>query len=380
MSEQQTPGFVDAHSHLRATTLSSQGILGCQNLEEALLRFTAMTAVDPTDDALVACSDLISAGVTGVQVMFHTFGTKDFYLQTLDAVLTGISKSGLRALVILGVTDSAEFLPAVATSTDALPSWLPPKSRITTTELAEVYDWATTRYPELNFGIGPVGAQWCSDAMLRELGELAQQGMRVHSHLLESPRQRNWVGENPIDRLERNALLGPKTSLAHGVWCDREDLSRIAAAGAQLVTCPGSNSALRAGTADLDAWQSAGVRFGFGLDSSAEEIKPLAIAASAMDSLTAVSTLTHGGQACTDLNTDLDQVVWENIDLGICRSVRVAGRELYSAGILHNQSEVDQARARIHERMLEDADSRAERHLQLDRLMPSYQKELDRWM
>lgn len=379
MSEQQTPGFVDAHSHLRATSLSSQGILGCENLEEALLRFTAMSAVDPKDDALVACSDLIAAGITGVQVMFHTFGDKENYLQTLDAVLSGISQSGIRALVILGTTDSAEFLPAAATSTELLPSWLPPKVRITTDELADVLDWTVEKYPELNFGIGPVGAQWCSDAMLRELGELAQQGVRIHSHLLESPRQRSWAGENPLDRLERNGLLGPKTSLAHGVWCDREDLSRIAAAGAQLVTCPGSNSALRAGTADLNAWQRAGVRFGFGLDSSAEEIKPLAIAASAMDTLIAVSTLTHGGQACTDLETNLDQVVWENIDLGICRTVTVAGRELFAGGKLHNQSQVDQARERIQERMEEDANARAQRHKQLDLLMPRYQEELDRW-
>lgn len=87
MSQKTTSGFVDAHSHLRSTSLESQGVVPCANLEEALLRFTAMTGVNAFDDAFVASADLVKAGVTGVQVFFHTFAGKDEYLATLAEVL-----------------------------------------------------------------------------------------------------------------------------------------------------------------------------------------------------------------------------------------------------------------------------------------------------
>ncbi|MGA1532512.1 MAG: hypothetical protein ACO33E_05720, partial [Aquiluna sp.] len=107
----ETSGFIDAHSHLRASSLSSQGIGQCENLEEALVRFSAMTVVEPYDEALVACSELILGGVTGVQFMFHVFGDRERYQSQLEEVLRGVSDSGIRALAILGVTDEAEYLP-----------------------------------------------------------------------------------------------------------------------------------------------------------------------------------------------------------------------------------------------------------------------------
>lgn len=378
MAQVKTFGFVDAHTHLRSTSLESQGVHNCENLEEALLRFTAMTAVDAFDDSFVACSDLVTAGVTAAQVYFHTFANRDQYFETLEQVLSGINKSGIRALVILGITDQAEFLPTRINDYSLLPDWLPPKSNISFEDYFSILEQARKQFPELNFGIGPIGAQWCSDKLLSQLGELAQDGSRVHSHLLESPRQRNWAGENPLDRLTRHGLLGPKTSLAHGVWCHEGDLAKIKDAGAQLVTCPGSNAALKAGTADLNLWQESQVKFGFGLDSAADPIKPWEIAHSAMNRETALRALTAGGISCTDLTANQDEVVWRDFDSGQVDVVSIGGRVLVQDGKALNHGSVEEARERIQDALAKDQENRVHRNQIISSLLPRYQKALDK--
>ena len=373
----ETSGFIDAHSHLRASSLSSQGIGQCDNLEEALIRFSAMTAVDPYDEAFVACSELILGGITGVQFMFHVFGDKEQYQRQLDEVLRGVSDSGIRALAILGVTDVAEYLPTSFSGKSPLPEWTKPARGLGGSELGEIYQWAKSRYPSIEFGIGPVGPQWCTDGLMEELGELASEGMRIHSHLLESPRQRHWGSENPLDRLDRFGLLGPKTSLAHCVWCNEHELKTLAEKGAQPVTCPGSNKILGAGKADLESWSASGVKFGFGLDSSAEEIRPFEIAQLAMDRAAALEALTSGGHACTDLETHLDTVTWADEGLTSCLEVWIDGREVVSAGVLKDAERYRASKERILQTLSEDHAKREGRIAELNRAMPDYQRVLD---
>jgi len=376
MTEKTTPGFIDAHSHLRSTSLESQGVVPCVNLEEALLRFTAMTGVNAFDDAFVASADLVKAGVTGVQVFFHTFAGKDEYLATLADAVGGISKSGIRALVILGITDQAEFITKELEDSGLLPPWLPPKQNLTAEQYADVFVEAKKLFPEVTFGLGPIAGQWCSDKLLGQIQELAEDKTRIHSHLLESPRQRNWVGENPLLRLDRHGLLGPKTSLAHGVWSESDDLNLIRDRGSQLVTCPGSNRALGAGKADLGMWQKHNVEFGFGLDSAAADITPLKIATEAMGRDLAERTLTEGGVACTDLSVESDRVSWSDYESGITEDVVIGEKTLVVGGKLTYAAEYESALGRIQQTMLSDSANREDRQRLLDDLMPAYQRAL----
>jgi cytosine/adenosine deaminase-related metal-dependent hydrolase len=369
-----TSGFIDAHSHLRSTTLTEQLVSGSGSLEEALLRMSAMSSVDEADDSLIACADLLRAGVTGVQTVFHTFGSPQEYLESLTKALSGIERSGIRALVILGITDQAEFIPTELESQSLLPPWLPPKRKMAPEQFAEVYTEAKKLHPTVRFGVAPVGPQWCSVSLLGIIRELTEDGARIHSHLLESQAQRNWIGENPLTRLSAAGLLGSKTSLAHGVWCDAENLNTIRDAGAQLVTCPGSNATLSAGKADLALWEKQGVMFGFGIDSSADEVLPFKIACKAMSEEVALRALTEGGRSCTDLPTDNDLVEWEDFDAGIAKRVLVGEKVLFDGKALHNLGEVDAAKARAAGAMEADRSNRSNRKTTIDALLPNYLK------
>ncbi|MGA0414007.1 MAG: amidohydrolase family protein, partial [Aquiluna sp.] len=191
------------------------------------------------------------------------------------------------------------------------------------------------------------------------------------------PRQRKWESENPLDRLDRFGLLGPKTSLAHCVWCNDQELNTLAEKGAQSVTCPGSNRILGAGKANIEAWSESGVQFGFGLDSSAEEILPIEIAELAMDRDSALEALTSGGRSCTDLETHLDTVTWADEELTRCLEVWIDGKEMVSEGALKDAEKYQAAKERISHTLFEDRANREGRIAELDRAMPNYQRELD---
>jgi len=365
-----TPGFIDAHSHLRSTSYHEHGVRGL-TLEEALLRMTAMTAVNIENDVFVACSELIAKGVTGVQVMFHTFGDPDDYLEALDQTVTGIRRSGIRALVVLGTTDSAEFSPPGVEMAGLLPDFSLPTRRLTTDEFGDAVSRARTNYPDVTFGVGPVGPQWCTDSLLHSIGELSQQGLRVHSHFAESEAQRYWAGDL-FSRMAQAKLLGPQTSLAHAVWLTESEMDALCDLGVSLVTCPLSNHLLQAGTANVTAWQAKKIPFGVGLDSADRDQTPMAVATRALSAQDALVALTSGGFAATGINTEGDEVGWSDDTLHSPQSVTINGHQRVVDGILVNNEEVDRARQEIAATMQRDGSARQDRHRTLDTMMSQY--------
>ena len=226
-----TPGLVDAHSHLRSTALIDHGVPGTC-LEDSILRMNAMTAVDQRDDALVASGNLLLSGFTGVQIIFHTFGNPDHYLATLGAMIDGIQSSGIRARIILAITDQCEFIPERLRDFP-FPPFVNPGERMKPSQFEEVVVEALRRFPR--------------------------------SHM-----QRGWIKESPLVRLRRFGLLNSRASFAHAIWLTSDELAEVKNSGAQLVTCPHSNQILRAGTAPIQSWLDLDIPFAIGLDISSD--------------------------------------------------------------------------------------------------------------
>ena len=365
-----TPGFVDAHSHLRSTSYAEHGVSGTC-LEEGLLRMNAMTSVDTAEDVFVACAELLEKGVTGVQVMFHTFGDPNDYREELDRVFQGILRSGIRALVILGTTDQAEFLPPGAEDLVTLPDFARVSRRLTPAEYGEVVTSTTSPSPVIEVGIGPVGPQWCSDSLLHTIGEIAQQGYRIHTHFAESRAQRSWAG-SLYERMHSARLWGPRTSLAHAVWLTDQEIQSFTDQGVSLVTCPLSNHLLGAGTAPVAKWLRAGMNVAVGLDSADREATPMSVARRALSVPDSFEALTSGGQRATGLPTAADRVTWADIEKGSVQSVSVGGGSVVEDGRHVQHSELDGARARIAERMRSDQSRRQDKLLAINQLMPNY--------
>jgi cytosine/adenosine deaminase-related metal-dependent hydrolase len=107
----------------------------------------------------------------------------------------------------------------------------------------------------------------------REEVELLADGHGPWRELLELLRvwSDEWTppGVSPVAFLADRGFLDASVLVVHAVECTPDDIRRLAASGATVVTCPRSNAYVGAGVAPLAAFVRAGVPVAFGTDSLA---------------------------------------------------------------------------------------------------------------
>jgi 5-methylthioadenosine/S-adenosylhomocysteine deaminase len=85
------------------------------------------------------------------------------------------------------------------------------------------------------------------------VGLAAERDLPIHIHLSETEGEVNDCleahGKRPAFYLDDLGMLGPNTTLAHGVWLNREELELIADRGATVTTNPVANLKLAVGGA-----------------------------------------------------------------------------------------------------------------------------------
>jgi len=257
------PGFIDAHSHARALPVSAHGISGSGPLERYIVELRALTPLSARDEALVAGADGLATGITTTQVIHHTFDGPSSYADTACATADGYAAAGARAAIALTITDQNEYAPAEIAEV-TLRRGVDPRAFARLVESLAGLSHGDGRVTIE--GVGPVGPQWCSDLALAAIARVSA-GRRVHCHLLETRRQGQMPGGDPLARLEAAGLLNARTSVAHGIWLTQPQVSRLARAGAVVVHCPGSNQRLGVGHCPVRAHLTAGIPVALGLDS-----------------------------------------------------------------------------------------------------------------
>ncbi|KAA9388999.1 amidohydrolase family protein [Neorhizobium galegae] len=133
---------------------------------------------------------------------------------------------------------------------------------------------AANSNPLVDVQYGPIGPQWCSNALLEAIAEAsATNDRRIHMHLLESPRQRAWLDrrfpQGIVRYLDDIGFLSPRLAVAHGVQLRPDEYELLAERGVQLVSNPSANLRLRSGIAPLAEAAKRGLHFGIGLDGGA---------------------------------------------------------------------------------------------------------------
>ena len=81
----------------------------------------------------------------------------------------------------------------------------------------------------------------------------------------------SWVAPEcgPVDYVDRMGFLDERLIVVHGVQFDSDDLERLAAKRATLVTCPRGNQRTGAGVPPIGEFFESGVRVAVGTDSLA---------------------------------------------------------------------------------------------------------------
>lgn len=115
----------------------------------------------------------------------------------------------------------------------------------------------------------------CSDDLMRRLKEIQNQyQLPVQSHLSENPSEIQWVQELcPAssfygDAYDQFGLFGgeAKTIMAHCVYSDEQECTRMKERGVFVAHCPDSNMNLSSGIAPVRRFLDMGLRTGLGSD------------------------------------------------------------------------------------------------------------------
>jgi 5-methylthioadenosine/S-adenosylhomocysteine deaminase len=274
------PAPVNAHDH-------GYGVrsLDCGVIDDALevwipgLRLRPRT--DPYLEALVAFGRIALGGV-GATVHCHNSHNTGRLIEEAAAVVRAAGDVGIRLGLSCPLLDDNAWVYGgpenlrghVSGDEWNLLSPAIPRYRPAAEQIAAVDAIADAHHGGLvDVQYGPIGPQWCSDQLLEMIAEAsAHTGRRIHMHLLESLRQRDWLdGRYPqgiVRHLDEIGLLSPRLAVAHGVQLRPDECDLLAERGVIVVSNPSANLRLRSGFAPVATFAATGPEFAFGLDGS----------------------------------------------------------------------------------------------------------------
>lgn len=274
------PGLVNAHHHGHGLSGIQIGALD-DYLELWLLDWLTMKPLDLYLDTLYANMRMIRSGVTTVLHSSYARVPGEIESET-EAALRAYADAGLRVAYAVGIEDRLAF---VHHNEQRFLASLPndirqrvQKALATTPEYVDAYFALVDRlaaayadHPLINVLYGPNWPVWCSDELLRRISEAAgRSGLGIHIHVLESPFERvsaaRQYSKSAVEHLEEVGLLGPNTSLAHGVWLSERDMNVCARTGASICHNASSNLRLRCGIAPVRRMLEVGVNVAIGMD------------------------------------------------------------------------------------------------------------------
>ena len=246
------PGLVNAHTHVPMTFL--RGLADDLPLMEWLTQHifpaeTHLTAEIVELGATIGCAEMIRTGTTTLA---------DMYLIQQSAT-AAIEKSGLRALA--GEVIFAFPSPAYATVEECF--------ALVRAEAARL-----SNHSRIRVAVMPHSVYTTTPEILQSSRDLARElSLPLYIHLAETPSETEACaaahGKRPVEYCHSLGLLGPTTTIAHGVELNAEELDLLKSTGTHIVHNPKSNMKLASGIAPVSAMLARGMLPGLGTDGAA---------------------------------------------------------------------------------------------------------------
>lgn len=269
------PGLVDAHTHGKGFTHLRAGAKD-EPLDLWALNAFSQRQIAPYLDSALQNLMLVKSGVTTVLHSHYPRGFPD----ELEQILQASSDAGLRVAFAVPYFDQnffsyddQRFLPTLpARLRQQAESYLPRlKSAASYAEFFESYLKRYQGSETVRLLHGPIGAQWVSLDGLRYIRQLADEtGCGIHLHLVETHYQKQQAlrqfGKTWAEVLDEIGFLGPRVSVAHGIWSTEKDIELYAKHQVIVCTNPSSNQRLKSGMTPVLEMRDRGVRVALGSD------------------------------------------------------------------------------------------------------------------
>jgi 5-methylthioadenosine/S-adenosylhomocysteine deaminase len=246
------PGLINSHTHMPMTVM--RGKADDLPLMDWLTRHIFPLERTLTPHILragteLACAEMLRTGTTAFC---------DMYLNEKTIYATA-DKIGLKALVGEGIFNFAT--PGYASPAEALPA-----ARSQAAELRG--------NPRIRYSIAPHSVYTTTPELLTQCVELAAElGLPLQMHLAESRDETGQClklhGCRPLELARRTGILGPNTTIAHGVDLTEEEMDLLAESATVVAHNPRSNMKLASGAAPIPEMLAKQVPLGLGTDGAA---------------------------------------------------------------------------------------------------------------
>jgi len=259
------PGLVNAHTHLELSWMR-QRIPPSGSMSEWASKLLALRREHGNDPPAPIADAIRETRAAGTALVGDVTNTLAAYDLLSDSRLGGVVFHEL-----LGFTSPS-------------PGALVDSARAALDGLTPHAQWRRSVVPHAPFSVSP--------ALFQAIGQAAGQ-LPVSVHLGESAEEleflrtgtgpwRELLGRigawneewqppvcGPVEYLDRLGLVNDRLLAVHGTQLDGQELARLAARRATLVTCPRSNRWTGAGTPPIEKFYESGVRVAIGTDSLA---------------------------------------------------------------------------------------------------------------
>jgi 5-methylthioadenosine/S-adenosylhomocysteine deaminase len=272
------PGLVNAHTHSHGNLGKGMGDLW--TLELLLSAAPWIGGNRGLDDlrlsAQIGAIEMMLKGCTACYDLFFEWPAPS--RDGMAAVASAYAELGMHAVIAPMVADRS-FYEAIPGLAEAVPAALRDKVAALRlppgeTTIAAIRDafgaWSVDR-DLVRPAVAPTIPHHCSDDFILGCAALARDfGVGLHSHVAESKVQAvaslGVYGMTQTAHLDTLGVLGPQFTVAHGVWLDEDDMTRLGDHGASVAHNPGSNMRLGSGLADARAMLERSVNLGIGTD------------------------------------------------------------------------------------------------------------------
>ncbi|MBV8535648.1 MAG: amidohydrolase family protein, partial [Alphaproteobacteria bacterium] len=280
------PGMTNSHSHSYGSLL--RGTVPGAPLDLFVMDAMARRAPVGTRQVQVAiflfAAEMLKCGITGVVDHFRCGALPT--MEAMSAAFSAYDQAGMRAAIAPMYEDKV-YLDSLPIDPGRLPAsvrerWramrtVPPADYFSLMEDV-VAEWHGRGRSRVLLGVD--GPQRCTPKLLELTGAFAaKHGIGLHTHLLEAKTQA-LVAPADCDGsfvayLDRFGLIGPRSSLAHFVWCTDRDIELAAERRVNVVHNPVSNLLLGSGLQPAARLLEAGVTVALGSDGASSNLASL---------------------------------------------------------------------------------------------------------
>jgi 5-methylthioadenosine/S-adenosylhomocysteine deaminase len=255
------PGFIQTHIHLCQTLFRGYAD-DLRLLDWLRTRIWPMEAAHTPASlraaARLACLELLRGGTTSILTMETVHDT--------DAVIEAVADTGIRATIGKCLMDE--------TTPDAPARLREDGTRGLDESLALMRRYDGSRNRRIRIALAPRFALSCSRSLLEAVAETsAREQLLVHTHASEQREEialvRQATGTANIQYFADVGLVSPRLNVAHCVWVDEHERALLAASGAKVTHCPGSNLKLGSGIAPVPEMYAQGICVSLGADGAA---------------------------------------------------------------------------------------------------------------